>query len=241
VAQDVVRELRALIERGYSPSDRLPSEAQLARNLDVSRATVREALSQLLLEGQVVRRWGVGTFVNDRSQEAVFGMTRITPLRDMLRGNGLEPELSYSDVAQVPCDQSTAEALRIDSGDVVWRIDRVFAADGTHVAWLRDFMPLQVNDRPVDPTGLTDIDADILALVREQAGVDIDRMDTLLRAVVADGTIPRQVGLPVGLPLIRAEQTSYGRNGEAVISSDIYYNTQAVALRLVRTPADGPA
>ena len=45
------------------PGERLPSERELARTLEVSRASVREALASLALQGVVETRHGAGTFV----------------------------------------------------------------------------------------------------------------------------------------------------------------------------------
>ena len=46
-----------------APGERLPSERDLARSLEVSRASVREALASLALQGVVETRHGAGTFV----------------------------------------------------------------------------------------------------------------------------------------------------------------------------------
>jgi DNA-binding FadR family transcriptional regulator len=46
-----------------APGQRLPSERDLARTLEVSRASVREALASLALQGVVETRHGAGTFV----------------------------------------------------------------------------------------------------------------------------------------------------------------------------------
>jgi DNA-binding FadR family transcriptional regulator len=46
-----------------TPGERLPSERDLARTLEVSRASVREALASMALQGVVETRRGAGTFV----------------------------------------------------------------------------------------------------------------------------------------------------------------------------------
>jgi DNA-binding FadR family transcriptional regulator len=46
-----------------APGERLPSERELARSLEVSRASVREAIAALQLQGVVETRPGAGTFV----------------------------------------------------------------------------------------------------------------------------------------------------------------------------------
>ena len=58
--------LRQRIEEGVYPAGaRLNSEDELAVEFDVSRATVRQAMSELALEGRVIRRRGRGTFVEE--------------------------------------------------------------------------------------------------------------------------------------------------------------------------------
>ena len=52
------------IEGGrWRPGDRLPSETELCRRFDISRTTVRQALTMLELEGALRREQGRGTFV----------------------------------------------------------------------------------------------------------------------------------------------------------------------------------
>jgi DNA-binding FadR family transcriptional regulator len=60
----VLAYLRGAIERGeYAIGDKLPSEAELCRTLEVSRPVLREALRALQTMGLTVSRTGKGTFV----------------------------------------------------------------------------------------------------------------------------------------------------------------------------------
>ncbi|WP_407547962.1 FadR/GntR family transcriptional regulator [Streptomyces sp. Pv4-95] len=60
----VLNHLRGAIERGeYAVGDKLPSEAELCRRLEVSRPVLREALRALQTMGLTVSRTGKGTFV----------------------------------------------------------------------------------------------------------------------------------------------------------------------------------
>ena len=53
------------------PGDRLPPERELALQLDVSRASVREAMRLLDVKGLVVIRPGAGTFITEDAIEAI--------------------------------------------------------------------------------------------------------------------------------------------------------------------------
>jgi GntR family transcriptional repressor for pyruvate dehydrogenase complex len=64
VAQATVAELQAMIRDGrLKPGDTLPPQRDLAHNLSVSRATLREALSILATIGEIVARPGGRGFV----------------------------------------------------------------------------------------------------------------------------------------------------------------------------------
>lgn len=71
----VLAHLRDAIERGeWAIGDKLPSEAELCRELQVSRPVLREALRALQTMGLTVSRTGKGTFVvADAVQDPTFG------------------------------------------------------------------------------------------------------------------------------------------------------------------------
>ena len=48
----------------WGPGDRIPTEKELCQRYGISRSPVRQALNQLALEGTLIRRPGVGTFVD---------------------------------------------------------------------------------------------------------------------------------------------------------------------------------
>src|SRR4029453_16663330 len=80
-------ELKQRIDRGGLPAGarpppgpRLPPEPELAAELQASRATLREALRTMELEGLLRRRQGSGTFVAEHprmanSLDVNFGVT----------------------------------------------------------------------------------------------------------------------------------------------------------------------
>jgi DNA-binding FadR family transcriptional regulator len=72
----VLAYLRGGIERGdYAVGDKLPSEASLAKEFEVSRSVIREALRGLQALGLTVSRTGIGTFVtaDGPAQNPTFG------------------------------------------------------------------------------------------------------------------------------------------------------------------------
>lgn len=69
--RQIAEQLRALIGQGeFAIGARLPAERDLARQLGVSRPSVREALIALEVEGWVEVRTGSGVYVLDRAHRA---------------------------------------------------------------------------------------------------------------------------------------------------------------------------
>ncbi|MGH8790117.1 MAG: FadR/GntR family transcriptional regulator [Cupriavidus necator] len=76
--RQIADQLTDLIRRGeFNPGDRLPSERELSQQLNVSRASVREALIAMEIDGLIDVRVGLGVFVNAapaaNSQTALLG------------------------------------------------------------------------------------------------------------------------------------------------------------------------
>src|SRR3954469_18428883 len=66
--RQIADQIARLVERGeYRPGARLPPERDLARQLGVSRPSVREALIALEVEGYVEVRIGSGVYVIERT------------------------------------------------------------------------------------------------------------------------------------------------------------------------------
>ncbi len=67
--KDYVKNL--LVAGKYPANSKLPTECELMQELNVGRATVREALAQLEEEGLIYKRQGVGTFVAPADKYAI--------------------------------------------------------------------------------------------------------------------------------------------------------------------------
>lgn len=65
--QQVAATIRQYIQSGQWESGiQVPSEDEIGRMFGVSRATVREAVSDLVSQGYLVKRRGIGTFVREK-------------------------------------------------------------------------------------------------------------------------------------------------------------------------------
>jgi DNA-binding FadR family transcriptional regulator len=78
--RQIAEQVRSLIAGGeFPPGSRLPAERDLAKQLGVSRPSVREALIALEVEGWVEVRTGSGVYVLERNSAASGRGTQVPP------------------------------------------------------------------------------------------------------------------------------------------------------------------
>src|SRR5437764_338299 len=134
--------IRARIETGkWQLGDQLPSEPQLANELGISRATLRESVRLLVSNGLLDRRHGVGTFVArvptpmiDRGIDELFGAS------DAIAQMGYAPTTGACQVALIDAPQHVATELRLVHGAPVCHIRRLRLADGRPVMVCDDYI-----------------------------------------------------------------------------------------------------
>lgn len=106
---------------------RLPSERDLADDYEVSRMTLRQAITLLVEEGILERRVGSGTYVaSHRVQEKMRGTTSFT---EIVRSQGKTPSSQLISYQRKPANETEIQQLQLKATDTVVRMERVRFAD----------------------------------------------------------------------------------------------------------------
>jgi GntR family transcriptional repressor for pyruvate dehydrogenase complex len=84
----------AVREHRLQPGDQLPAERELAERFDVSRPTLREALTALELAGVVESRQGRGTTIVATSSHVAMWGVEVAPRQVFAARLALEPKLA---------------------------------------------------------------------------------------------------------------------------------------------------
>jgi GntR family transcriptional regulator len=226
-------ELKQRIDRGELPAGaRLPSEPELAAELQVSRATLREALRAMELEGLVSRRQGSGTFVAEHprmanSLDVNFGVT------DAIRAAGMTPGIARARRWVEPAAAGEAALLELEPGQDVLVVERVRTAEGKPVVLSRDLFPSRLlagHDRAVAEM----LERSIYEVLERDLGIVISHGVARFRPVRADHAVAGLLGVPRGELLLYLWQVDYAQDGTPVVSSHEFHLADAFDFTVVR-------
>ena len=205
--RQVKRELQRLVESGhYGPGDTLPSEATLARALGVSIGTLRKAVDELAHEHLLVRRQGKGTYValhnDDRFLFQFFHVERSDGLRE-------SPVVELIGFERQRSEPEAAEALGLKEGDPVWLAENRLSLQGRPVVHDRIALPAQLF-KGLTEKRLRERPGTIYQLYQSAFGITVVRAAERARAVAADRTAARVLGVAPGAPVMQVRRTALG-------------------------------
>ncbi|MFE8699138.1 GntR family transcriptional regulator [Cytobacillus sp. FJAT-54145] len=137
----VIERLKQDIEKGvYKEKEKLPSEFDLAKQLGVSRATLREALRILEEENVITRRHGVGTFVNSKPL-FTSGIEQLNSVTNMIVHAGMKPGTIFlSSTTQSPTEEDLGRFNCLEDEEITV-IERVRTANTEPVVYCIDKVP----------------------------------------------------------------------------------------------------
>ncbi|MDT0186508.1 GntR family transcriptional regulator [Microbacterium sp. ARD31] len=226
---DVLAELAV---RELGPDVAIPSERELMTTYDVSRATVRKAIDNLVAGGLLHRIQGKGTFVARPRVESRLHLASFS--QDMLR-RGLTPSTRLLRVDEERPPAPVARSLRLGARGTAWRIDRIRLADDQPMAIEQGWYPTAL---------LPDLDAEDLSgslytLFDVRYDLVIDAAEQTLWGEAAEGATARRLEAPVHTPLLvfRRVSSAAGRPLEHVVSR---YRGDRYQVHMTLGPTAGP-
>lgn len=208
---------------------RLPSESELCAHFSVSRTVVREALAQMVSEGQIYRLQGKGAFVRGPRQEQSF-------VGSTVGFSGELEEKSISVTRQVLRQEVTLPSdrmqrvLKIDADAPVVAIDRVFSVEGVPRAIVRWAMLAHVvpglETRSLQNVSLYDT-------ISRQYSVKLVRAERWIEAVSLTRSDADLLGVHKGKAALCVESVGSTGTQQAIEYYTAHYLTDQSRLRLM--------
>ncbi|MGV8959765.1 MAG: GntR family transcriptional regulator [Stenotrophomonas sp.] len=215
--------LRGLIVRGeIRDGEQLPREEELARRLDISRVTVRQALQVLAEEGLLVRQRGRGTRVTcAQSRTQAMPVPLKTPLGELI--DNLDTLAVNTQVRLLAWEralppQPVREAFSLDEGERLVHCIRVRSRHGYpfgyYVSWTRTEHPAFNAERLAHGSRIE---------LFRHCGLDIVRVQQTISAAAVDAVPAMHLQMAPTQAVMTMERRSYGRDQQLLDLLDIQY------------------
>jgi len=193
----------------YGPGAQLPTEDELAAEFGVSRATIRQAVGELVKRGLVVRQQGRGTFVT--------GTIPATPQRFVSSLADLIIETKRTGIKSAsmrhnePVPPLIAGRLGITDGRATV-LERTRLLGDQVFAYVIQYLPSSIGElitaREVERLGV------LTALHRK--GVALGEGKQIVRAQLADVGVAEKLGLEIASAVLHAERLLLAADGSPV-------------------------
>ena len=189
----------------YRPGDILPSEADLVRELNLSRTTVRLAFGLIANAGLVRREQGRGTIILSQMRS---NLPMLASFSEEARRYNREPSVELLGTTEEPVPTEAARALSLSLGTKVIKVIRLRLVDhepiGLAVSWLNI----------IEFPGWKSVDCSTPSLyeaVEKQLGLTIRSAVENIRADIAKDDEARKLRMKPGSPVLRLMRTTFVR------------------------------
>jgi GntR family transcriptional regulator len=220
--------------------DRLPPEPDLAKQLGVSRAMLREVVTGLVERGLLIRRQGIGTFVASQTPFFDFGLEVLESLDSLAHRTGMETEVSELEILPRKWKPEEIELLQIEAvNENVLEVSRVISIKRKPIAFLIDIVPDQF-------LSLAEVKASIHGsvydLLTQKGEIPLAYSRTEIMAINANPILGKRLNVAGGSPLILLTAQLFSQDDQVIDFSYSYFvpgQFKFHVMRRLNKPMDG--
>jgi GntR family transcriptional regulator len=213
------------------PGHRLPAEPDLARQLGVSRATLREAMRSFEGQGMIRRRQGVGTFVIGQPAVIDTGLEILESIESLAHRSGLDVSMGALHINTVAASEEEAKVLGVPLATSLIQVLRVILTDDRPVAYLVDTLPEDVLSADDLKQGFT---GSVLDMLLRRGSPQLHRSVAEVRAAAASPEIARLLEIQRGDVLLMFSARLYSIEDRVVDYSLSYFLPGYFRFQVVR-------
>jgi GntR family transcriptional regulator len=199
-------------------SQRLPTEAELCKEYNVSRITVRQALTELMKDGLIYRDRGRGTFVTESPELKRPELKgSIENLIAAAKGTRIRV-LSYGEILPPP---HIAKILQSKRAEKVFQLELVRFTSKSPLGYSFIYFPSGLG-KIISPKELNGT-KEIITFVEEKLRTKAHRAKQSIDVGVADKVLAENLFIKPKTPLLIIERDYYTRKGSVMFVAITYF------------------
>ncbi|HEY0296013.1 MAG TPA: GntR family transcriptional regulator [Bordetella sp.] len=213
----------AITQGAYKPGDLLPSETELAKRYGTTRATVVHAMQQLVFEGLIDRRRGLGSFVAPSALGTVVDTRQIGYFERDIHASGQNLTYEVVGFGKAPVDDQIRNALRLDAKEPVFRLQRLRIVHAAPIAFEMRYMPALIG------TQLTHdqlVHHPVQDLLEQHVGLHIQQYENTIRVALPPASVAKHLKIDRGRPVLVRAYTWLDARGIPLLWGETLYREE---------------
>ncbi len=216
-----------IVSNDLKQGDLIPSEKQLSEEFDVTRMTVRSALNNLVKEGYITRRRGIGSIV--LGSKIYDNISAVSGFTKEMKNKGNEISNILKELSVKEADKELSEKLNIEVGENVWEIKRIRLSNNVKVSYMITYMPVKLFPN----LNKSYCENSLYEFIEDICGYKIAISEREVEAVISDVKLEKILGLNKKDPILYIKQTSRLDNGDVFEYSHTYHYGYTLTLNAV--------
>lgn len=200
--------------------DPIPTDAELCEMYSISRATVRQAINELVNEGAVIRMKGKGSFVVKPKIDQDFLLVLET-FNDEMQSKGLVPITQVLDARIRRASPNVAETLRLKDDEQVVFLSRLRSVNGEDpIVLVNTSLPARLFGSILEK----DLKQESMyKIIERDFGMSIHYTRRVLEARLAGEYEAEKLKISKGAPVQFIQTVAYLTDGTAIEYSNAFY------------------
>ena len=207
-----------------APGAAVPTERELALQMQTSRTTVRQALGELVVEGRLVRRQGSGTYV---AEPKITWPLYLASFTEQVMASGFTPSAEVLGTQRIAATADLSERLHLNVRAPVYRLERLRLADNWPIAVETSWLPAA---RFPGLTRLIRTRGSLHEILSSHYGVTLQTGEESIETAPAT---PREAGplqVDVGTPMLVVSRDNFDPYGTPVELGRTWFRGDRVTL-----------
>lgn len=202
-----------------NPGDMLPTEEEFSRCFNISRTTIRQALTTLVSDRLLYRVSSKGTFVSHKKTNLHY-ISSIESFETQVSESGKTPSTSVLELKVVPSDKEIASLLQLSDTEQVIFLKRLRFINSKPTVVVESYLPHTMCSHILD----FDLEKNsLLHLLSKRGESRVVRVQRTLEAIGASPSLAKLLQVEKGFPIQFFTNISYNKNGKIVEFCTSYY------------------